>query len=430
MLYILTILVMIIIMISQYKKYKYILAAPVVYPLMWILSLLGLVGTNSFFPVSMATMLVIISGYALFCAGFTKGSKGYKKDFPVSQQCYERLNPLGLNISFYLAIAVGIVYMVLIRRYIPYSSAQAMLLSLIGNKASNVVVIPGYISILAGFVRVITNIFLLYYFRNYNVRNGDKCWQALSLRNKCIVLFAISTIILFTNFSRNGLLNYLLPIAFIFIISRKISTSKIVLGGTIFMGAFVAVFAWFSFFRDSYLYSGNNYGEVFSNQFSLYLSGGVVAFDQAVQTELSWISSETLNHTFSLFASITDTLFGTSFTPEVVLNSIQIGPNLTTNVYTVYYWYALDLGIIFSILVQFVLGFMYGHFYKRASWGSFRATYWYSVLSYPLIMMYFADQYASIGQTWFTRIISYIVIATICGVSRFKLGALNSSDCF
>lgn len=429
--YFVTSICLIIIMICQFRKNRFLLAAPVCYPIMWIFALWGLMLSKSFYLVGYDTLFIIIIGYLLFCLGFNYTNRGNRFSNIYTVKYTERLNEFGLTICFYIAVGVGALYIVLVRRYFSWGSFVESLLSVMGNKASGIIQIPTYLVYLSGIVTIITRIYLLLHFRSQdNIVNNNSILYEIKVKNRCIILFLISVVILLTNFSRNALLNFILPIIFIIIISKKIDSRKIVLVGTISFVLFLALFLWFSHFRDAYLYNEGNFWSVSIEQLSLYLSGSIVAFDQASKQYLSIVSFDGLNHTLSFLTPYIDRLIGTHLTPDVVLESISIGKGIGTNVYTVYYWNSLDLGIIYGVILQFVFGVMYGSFYKRMRVGSFRATFWYCTLSYSLIMMFFADQYTSIGPTWLLRIITYIIVGTICGVTRFKLGKVNRSNCF
>jgi oligosaccharide repeat unit polymerase len=71
-----------------------------------------------------------------------------------------------------------------------------------------------------------------------------------------------------------------------------------------------------------------------------------------------------------------------------------------TNVYTVYQPYFLDFSYVGVVLIQFFLGLLHGHIYKRAVSGSAFFVTLYGLSLYPLVMQFFQDQYLNLLSTW------------------------------
>ncbi len=86
--------------------------------------------------------------------------------------------------------------------------------------------------------------------------------------------------------------------------------------------------------------------------------------------------------------------------PPVVQEFIQVGPEIRSNVYTVYQWTGMDFGLMYALLWQFLFGAIYGAMFTLSLRRNEYAILAYSVLSYPLVMMFFEDQYFFIGQSW------------------------------
>lgn len=406
---------MLLILSIEYKKCKTILSAPILYPLPWILSLFGLFLNSNFYPVSYGTLAIIIVGYILFCNGFHAISGPYgRSSFYETDYGRVIISHRSLNIVYYIALGICSYYLVVINRYVPFVSFSQIFLDILGNKASGVIEIPVYLSYLSGIVGCVRIFMLLLICTTDDITMGQGTRRRLKRRFG--LLMALSIIILLTNFSRNAFLAFILPIIIVVCVCRKTSNKKMIRVGSISFALFVGVFAAFSMFRDSYLYEGENFVEIISDVFSLYLSGGIVAIDQCLKTGIIDIFSlNGFEHIFSAFTGIVDRLFGTNMTPDVVIQGIVIGKQaLATNVYTVYHWVALDLGIVISIVFQFIYGGLYGHFFKGMVRGKLSSVYWYALLSYPLIMMFFEDQYTSIGQSWLVRIVSFWLVFKFC----------------
>ena len=69
--YYLTIAILLFIMILEFKKFRYLMSATVIYPVMWIFSIIGLLFLGSKVnEIHVSTFLIIVSGYLLFTLGF------------------------------------------------------------------------------------------------------------------------------------------------------------------------------------------------------------------------------------------------------------------------------------------------------------------------------------------------------------------------
>lgn len=421
---IVTCLILLFIMIREYKKHKHILCASVVYPVLWIFSLLGLLLTDRYYTVSFGMLSIIVIGYLLFCVGFNACNKrGYVDNIYNAVFDDRNISEFGMKIAFVISLIIGLIYLFKVRNYISLTSFTISLSMIRSNTDNGNLTLPLYLLYLSGMVQCSMRIFLFVYLRNKQNGLEKNNVRQVRLKNRVIILFLLSLVILLTNFSRNALLFFGLSIITIWLITKKISGKKIAFILGILFVAFIGVFIWFSMFRDAYKYVNGNIFDTAFESLIMYLSGGVIAYDQSIQTGLvSIFAFNGINHTFAIFTSIVDMLFETSITPGVVLDSIKIGPSSGTNVYTVYYWTALDLGVVYSLLCQLFYGFLHGYFYRGVRHGSLRHTYWYCMIFYSLIMMFFEEQYFSIGQSWLLRIIAYLVIGTLCGITRFKFG--------
>ena len=418
---IITSFVLLVIMIKEYGKHKHVLCATVVYPIMWIFSLLGLLLTDKYYVISYEMLAIIIIGYIVFCCGFNFCNRqGYSETIYNAKFCDENISEFGMSTAFIISLVIGVLYLYKVRNYISLTSIATSLTMIRTNSANGNLSLPIYLVYLSGMVQCSMRIFLFVYLRNQENTMSQKDIRQIRLKNRVIILFILSLVILLTNFSRNSLLFFGLSIITIVLLTKKVKTKKIILILSILFLAFIGVFIWFSMFRDAYKYTSGNVWDTATTSLIMYLSGGLIAYDQSIQRGIvSIFAVNGLNHTGALITSIIDLLCGTQLTPGVVLPSIAIGPSSGTNVYTVYYWTSLDLGVIFSIICQFFYGFLHGRLYCGVRKGSIRHTYWYCMILFTKYDV-FEEQYFSIGQSWLLRIIAYVIIGTMCGITRFK----------
>jgi oligosaccharide repeat unit polymerase len=128
----------------------------------------------------------------------------------------------------------------------------------------------------------------------------------------------------------------------------------------------------------------------------VYLSGSIVAFGNSFKNHEYMYGGK---NTFRFLIAIGDALFGTSNALKLT-NEFTVISNLRTNVYTFYDFYLRDFGVGYALLAQFVVSCIHGASYKKMKEGNIFFTYLFSLLSYPLVMQFFQDQYCSLLSTW------------------------------
>jgi oligosaccharide repeat unit polymerase len=149
--------------------------------------------------------------------------------------------------------------------------------------------------------------------------------------------------------------------------------------------------------------------------FSVYMLGGVTAFDQVSGTVDMWALSG--ENTFRTFFAVLSSM---GFNVEVVRKVKEyIFIPEPTNVYSVFYPYANDFGLIGAVLMMFVLGAMHGVLRRGALRGDPRFVILNGFALYPLAMQFFQDQYVSLLTIWI--ILLAIVFAVIRPIPEAKL---------
>lgn len=87
------------------------------------------------------------------------------------------------------------------------------------------------------------------------------------------------------------------------------------------------------------------------------------------------------------------------------------------NVHTAFYKLIKDLGILYSLIVMFLIGFLHSHFYFNSR-KSFSSLIGFSVLLFPLTMTFFEENYISILSTWFQYIILVMITKKIIRIDE------------
>ncbi len=464
-----TIVVMLIIMIFQYRHYRHILAAPVVYRVMWIIAFAGLIATgNMYYKVSIQICIVFVTGYVLFCIGFrvamaikfrsSNNVGNYDKTAGITMVADEMISfgkvpvaekttlvdkvivpdttlgdqRLGLNIVTGICVLTGATYAVFLFKYIKFDNFYNSLLNIRRMLKDEELNIPYILTILRYFIRCSLWYFSLQLFRItkepvYKNREGYNARADLTAR--ILIILASSTFIVVADLSRNDILFTFLPVLFIYTLARRLPDRKSIALLMIFFIIFIVFFVWFRSFKGGTL--DDDFGEEGAQRsFSHYLSGPLVGLEEKIRSgDLEYCTlSGGGAYTFSLFSALKDKICGTDDTPYVIREWRKIGPGVRINVYTVYEWTGMDWGILYALLWQFIFGLLYGALFFGAIRQSIRSMFWYSVLSYPLVMMFFEDQFLSVSQSWLILIVICYGIFFICNRAMVKIRYITAKE--
>ncbi|MCR5324877.1 MAG: oligosaccharide repeat unit polymerase [Lachnospiraceae bacterium] len=439
--YVITIAVMLVIMIVQYKHYHHLLAAPVVYPVMWMLAFVGLIiAGDTFYEVSTGTCVVFVAGYVLFCFGFKVAEVIKKPRYAEGRQTTDEYaidydvndQRLGLNIVTGICVFTGLAYALLMVKMIDFGDLYQSLLRIRSSIKYGEVQIPYLLTILRYFIRCSLWYISLQLFRipwNSNKKDKEGYDIRLDLIVRIAIILASGLFIVIADFSRNDILFTFLPVLFIYILSRRLSDRKcIVFLFTAFI-VFSVFFIWFKEYKNGTLDEEFD-AEDAQDRYIQYLSGSLVAFDVKIKSENLKLVSKNGGqgrYTLSLIYAFRDMFLGTNDTPSVIRDRSQIGfkPTTITNVYTIYDWTGMDYGLLYALFWQIMLGIMYGILYFETLKQRMGATFWYSVLSYPLVIMFFQDQFFSISQSWFIIISICYGIFFICNKATVKIRSIE-----
>ena len=143
-----------------------------------------------------------------------------------------------------------------------------------------------------------------------------------------------------------------------------------------------------------------------------YIAGPLAAFDRVVQHPADFM--RTTSHTFQFPLHLAAALHLTSFTAPPKLDSFVFVP-FPTNVYTVFKFYFLELGIAGTVLVLFLIGLFHSLLYLKAKEGGRMSLYLFGVFIYSVLMVIFDDNYYNIGEH--LRVIAF-------GLFYFRIGSI------
>jgi oligosaccharide repeat unit polymerase len=170
-------------------------------------------------------------------------------------------------------------------------------------------------------------------------------------------------------------------------------------------------------------------GLIFTNKYTETMTGGVTgiasvivlsyiacplaAFDRVVQQPADFMMAS--SHTFKFPLRIAAALHLTNYTSPPLLDSFVLVP-FPTNVYTVFKYYFLELGLAGTLLILFIIGMFHSLLYLKAKQGGRFSTYLFAFSIFSVLMVIFDDWYYNIGA--YFRVV-------ILGVIYFAVGSVS-----
>lgn len=126
-----------------------------------------------------------------------------------------------------------------------------------------------------------------------------------------------------------------------------------------------------------------------------YIVGPLAAFDAVVQSPGSF--AVTASHVFEFPYKLAASLHLLSYTAPPKLDTFVKVP-FPTNVYTVYKFYFLELGVAGTLATMLAIGFLHSLLFEKAKEGSRVAVFLYAFSVYSVLMVIFDDAYYSVGN--------------------------------
>lgn len=198
---------------------------------------------------------------------------------------------------------------------------------------------------------------------------------------------------------------------FALLIGFRILSGKPVIRMALYSGiSFLSLFAAFSFAKG--FVQEETWAQVLlavSRRLIWYAVGSLRALDHFLHKPYDLLNGDLTLRFFDALAfrlGLTDTEPAALVQPDVLVPD-------RTNVYTVYYTYIQDFGILASFLFIGVFAIVHGVLYFRSRSGSLSARYAYALMLYPLLMSFFQDQYLSLLSTWIQYLLLYGIAFTL-----------------
>ena len=125
-----------------------------------------------------------------------------------------------------------------------------------------------------------------------------------------------------------------------------------------------------------------------------YIVGPLAAFDVVVQNPNDFVQNT--SHTFEFPLRLASTLHLVQYEALAKLDTFVLVP-FPTNVYTVFKFYFLEVGIGGTLLFMFIFGALQTLLYLKAKEGSRFAMYLFAFSIYSVLMVIFDDSYYALG---------------------------------
>jgi oligosaccharide repeat unit polymerase len=148
----------------------------------------------------------------------------------------------------------------------------------------------------------------------------------------------------------------------------------------------------------------------------IYLVGPLAGFDRVVQHPADFML--TMSHTFQFPLHMAALLHLTDYVAPPKIDSFVFVP-FPTNVYTVFKFYFLELGVSGTMLLMLFVGFVHSLLYLKARQGGRFSTYLFAFSIYPVLMVIFDDHYYTISG--YLRAIAFGVLYFAAGTIPFRL---------
>lgn len=370
--------------------YKDVLCPAVIHNIMWMMSIFGLLYLAPGHEISFVTSFLIIMGSIAFQIGY---SCIRVKSTIVKSGVLIKFKPIK-----YSVVLLFIPFSYVMMKFLSGGFFSTATLYETLTEGKEELQIPAVYEYVFKFIQFFSLAILVLYWRSNKKLPGLRKW--------IFALFIMGLICVLSVPTRNGLLFFFAPLIMIYLYTHKLSKNRIFL--FLFASAivFMAYFYYVSLNKFWYNYeSGDSPLQVLGSEIADYLSGSIYALDVSIpQHELTRNGADT----FRYFIAIFDSIFETNYTPDLV-NDYTSG-RITTNVYTFYDYYIRDFGVLYAVLMQFFCATLHAYTYKLSKNGSLINLALASMLTYPLIMQFFQDQYFSLMSLWIQALIVFSLV--------------------
>lgn len=151
--------------------------------------------------------------------------------------------------------------------------------------------------------------------------------------------------------------------------------------------------------------------------FSIYLFGGLFAFDQLTQTIVPY--GDFGAHLFRIVYAVANAFDRSVHVMPIIEDYQYFGA--TTNVYTVFGKAFRDFGYFGVAAYMFFIGVFHGYIYCGMKRGSIYYKILFVLSFYPMVMQFFQDQYLGLASTWIQLLMLTLLFKIVTSRGRLKL---------
>ena len=393
------ILILIFLTVFSYLIYRDVLNPTFLICLPWTYSFFMLIFLNGYY-VSEEYFLYIIFGVFLFQLSY------YIFDSFISikhKRVHSNINGILLVNEKYINIFIWFEIFVCI--FYGYYLYQFGINNYIGDmyqtlKTNETEIGRNVVGYLWNFIKVFSGfIYLLYLTKN--------------IKNKYTVLvqLSIGMVVALYSMGRTSVFMYIIMLMILYAFTQNNTNLKLIKKFSSVFLISIIFFGYYSSIKYSYTIEGldliDSLTVIFKN-LAVYSSGSLIAFSIWATSAYGDISygENSLRFLYALLNSIG---FDTPYT-QLVQEFTPITYEYSTNVYTIYHYYASDFGFIYALIIQIILGGLYVVVYRKAKEKQPMYIFSYALLVYPLLMQFFQDQYISLTSTWIQNLLFVLFI--------------------
>lgn len=379
-----SVFIIVLLTVYAWMKNKDLTCPSVMFGCFWILSLLvAQLYSDIISDIQIVTMVMFSGGAILFHLGYKCGFSSGKGNIDLIMINPAFLRPTVFIMSFFFA-------------YVMYEfmtkGVGDSVYEMLKNEENEDLTLGGYFRKIVEYTAI--GILLIYWKTpDHELRRN--------VRKYVILLSTMALICAFSIPSRNAMLQFFLPVVVVYLSTHSIPMKKQAIYMILCLVAFIGYYSYISANKYSYKYErANTSQEVLSSEMQVYLSGSIVAFDQCIE-----------EHSYTRYGRNTFRFFYAVFdrgNAEALVNDFFLYKYLSTNVFTFYDFYIRDFGPLYALFMQFLIGFFHGRAYKNRQ--SAMGLYFFSMMSYPLVMQFFQDQYFSLTSTWIQIFITSLIL--------------------
>lgn len=216
-----------------------------------------------------------------------------------------------------------------------------------------------------------------------------------------IMQLLITLMMALITLGRTSILLFIISNFSVYVLFSKVAHRKLIINAFKLFLVFILFFIGYNFLKYQYRFSAN----LIFDELLIYTSGSLAALANWYDRGVIFLNGSNL---FRFPLEVLSVLMSELKQPNLVNDYISIG-EYQTNVYTIFKFYIADFGVIYSIIIMSILGFITGIIYKKYLYKTDRYVVLYSLLCFPLVMQFFQDQYISLTSMW-VQFLLYLIM--------------------